>query len=301
MKDVLWRIINKSSELTCIRRLILLILNESNLARRSYENDCCFVCFSFEKFTSHIKTFRQSRFKRFRATTSLHVRRAIEETLCKWRDEKKSSEFSNTFLVQDDNYELFLNNVMIKNMIKDVHLIKTMKDLRATMTDWAKDWLNKYDKKLMKLVVVVAVIAKEKRRNKHVTRKFTIRRNVETIQESFTSQRNDDVIQENEIERLLNEIASLSFDANTFFDNENILLTFIITRIMKNLRTSRRRKRQEFVLKDIDSFLLFRNASLFMRALISKEREFDQITDRSRRDFAIRVELTRKNNLNSLK
>ncbi len=153
----------------------------------------------------------------------------------------------------------------------------------------------------MKLVVVVAVIAKEKRRNKHVTRKFTIRRNVETIQESFTSQRNDDVIQENEIERLLNEIASLSFDANTFFDNENILLTFIITRIMKNLRTSRRRKRQEFVLKDIDSFLLFRNASLFMRALISKEREFDQITDRSRRDFAIRVELTRKNNLNSLK
>jgi hypothetical protein len=186
MKNVLWRIINKSSELTCIRRLILLILNESNLTRRSYENDCCFVCSSFEKFTSHIETFKQSRFKRFRATTSLHVRRAIEETLCKWRDEKKSSEFSNTFLVQDDNYELFLNNVMIKNMIKNVHLIKTMKNLRATMIDWAKDWLNKYDKKLMKLVVVVAVIAKEKKRNKHVARKFTIRRNVETIQKNFT-------------------------------------------------------------------------------------------------------------------
>jgi hypothetical protein len=152
----------------------------------------------------------------------------------------------------------------------------------------------------MKLVVVVAAIAKEKRRNKHVARKFTTRRNVETIQESFTSQRNDDVIQENEIERLLNEIASLSFDANTFFDNESILFTSIITRIMKNLRTSRRRKRQEFVLKDTDSSLLFRN-SLFMRALISKEREFDQITDRSRRDFAIRAELTRKNNLNLLR
>jgi hypothetical protein len=181
MKDVLWRIINKSSELTCIRRLILLILNESNLTRRSYENDYCFVCSSFEKFTSHIKTFRQSRFKKFKATTSLHVRKTIEETLCKWRDEKKSSEFSNTFLVQNDNYELFLNNIMIKNMIKNVHLIKTMKDLRAIIINWAKDWLNKYDKKLMKFVVVVAIIAKKKRRNKHVARKFTTRRNVETI------------------------------------------------------------------------------------------------------------------------
>jgi hypothetical protein len=153
----------------------------------------------------------------------------------------------------------------------------------------------------MKFVVVVAVIAKEKRKDKHVARKFTTRRNVETIQKSFISQRNDDVIQENEIERLLNEIAFLSFDANTFFDNESILFTFIITRIMKNLRTSRRRKRQEFVLKNIDSSLLFRNAGFFMRALISKEREFDQITDRSRRDFAIRAELIRKNNLNLLR
>jgi hypothetical protein len=301
MKNVFWRIINKLNELTCIRRLILLILNESNLTKWSYENDCCFVCSFFEKFTSHIKTFRQSRFKKFKATTSLHVRKAIEKTLCKWRDEKKSSEFSNIFFVQDDNYELFLNNVMIKNMIKNVHLIKTMKNLRATMTDWAKDWLNKYDKKLMKFVVVVAVIAKEKKKNKHVARKFTIRRNVEMIQESFTFQRNDDVIQKNEIERFLNEIVFLFFDANTFFDNENILFTFIITRIMKNLRISRKRKRQKFILKDIDSFLLFRNASFFMRALISKEREFDQITDKSRRDFAIRIELIRKNNLNLLR
>jgi hypothetical protein len=182
MKNVLWRIINKSSELTCIRKLILLILNELNLTKRSYENDCCFVCSFFERFMSHIQTFKQSRFKKFRTTTSLHVRRTIEETLCKWRNEKKSNEFLNIFFVQNDNYELFLNNVMIKNMIKNVHLIKTMKDLRATMIDWAKNWLNKYDKKLMKLlVVVVAIIAKEKRKDKHVARKFTIRRNVETI------------------------------------------------------------------------------------------------------------------------
>jgi hypothetical protein len=153
----------------------------------------------------------------------------------------------------------------------------------------------------MKLVVVIAIIAKEKRKNKHVARKFTIRRNVETIQKNFTFQRNDDVIQKNEIERFLNKIAFLSFDANTFFDNESILFTFIITRIMKNLRIFQKRKRQEFVLKNIDSSLLFRNVSLFMRVLISKEREFDQITDKSRRDFVIRVELIRKNNLNFLK
>ncbi len=150
----------------------------------------------------------------------------------------------------------------------------------------------------MKLVVVVAIIAKEKKKNKHIARKFTIRRNVETIQKNFTFQRNDDIIQKNEIERFLNEIAFLSFDANTFFDNENILFTFIITRIMKNLRISRKRKKQKFVLKNIDSFLLFRNASFFMRVLISKKREFNQITNRSRHDFAIRVELIRKNNLN---
>jgi hypothetical protein len=139
MKDVFWRIINKLSELTCIRRLILLIFNESNLTKRSYENDCYFVCSFFEKFTFHIQIFKQSRFKKFKATTSFHVRKTIEKTLCKWRDEKKSSEFSNIFFVQNDNYKLFLNNVMIKNIIKNVHLIKTMKNLRAIMIDWAKN------------------------------------------------------------------------------------------------------------------------------------------------------------------
>jgi hypothetical protein len=70
---------------------------------------------------------------------------------------------------------------MIKNMIKNVHLIKTMKDLRAIMIDWVKNWLNKYDKKLMKLIIVVAIIAKEKKKDKLVARKFTIWRNIETI------------------------------------------------------------------------------------------------------------------------
>ncbi len=134
MKDILWRIINKLSELTCIRRLILLNFNESNLTRWSYENDCCFVCIFFEKFTSHIQTYKQSRSKRFKATTLFHVRKTIKETLKKWRNEKRSSVFRNNFLVQNDNYELFLNNDMIKNMIKNVHLIKTMNDLRVKMT-----------------------------------------------------------------------------------------------------------------------------------------------------------------------
>jgi hypothetical protein len=135
MKNVFWRIINKLSELTYIRKLILLIFNKSNLIKWLYKNDYYFICFSFKKFTSHIQTFKQSRFKCFKTTTLLHVRKAIEKTLCKWRDEKKSSEFSNIFLVQDDNYELLLNNVMIKNMIKNVHLIKMMKNLRAIMID----------------------------------------------------------------------------------------------------------------------------------------------------------------------
>jgi hypothetical protein len=135
MKDILWRIINKSNELTCIRRLILLNLNELNLTKRSYQNDYCFVCILFEKFTFHIQTYKQSRLKRFKATTLFHVRETIKKTLKRWRDEKKSSVFRNNFFVQDDNYELFLNNDMIKNMIKNVHLIKMMNDLRAKMTN----------------------------------------------------------------------------------------------------------------------------------------------------------------------
>ncbi len=297
MKDILWRIINKSSELTCIRRLILLNLNESNLTKRSYQNDCYFVCILFEKFTSHIQTYKQSRSKRLRATTLSHVRKTIKETLKKWRDEKKSNVFRNNFLVQNDNYEFFLNNDIIKNIIKNVHLIKTMNDFRAKITNWTKDWLNKYDKELLKLVVVVVIIAKEKL----VAKKLTIRRNVETIQENFIFQSNDDVIQKNEIDKFfLNEIVCLSFDAKTFFDNDNILHIFIITRIMKNLRISRRKK-QKFVLKDIDLFLRSRNASFFMRDLMSQKREISRVTNRSRRDFAIRVELIRKNNLNFLR
>ncbi len=177
MKNILWRIINKSNELTCIRRLTLLNLNELNLTKRSYQNDCCFVCTFFEKFTFHIQTYKQSCLKKFKATTLFYVRKTIQKTLKKWRNKKKSSVFRNNFLVQDDNYEFFLNNDMIKNMIKNVHLIKTMNDLRIKMTNWAKNWLNKYDKKLLKLVVVVVVIAKEKL----VAKKLTIRRNVETI------------------------------------------------------------------------------------------------------------------------
>jgi hypothetical protein len=188
----------------------------------------------------------------------------------------------------------FLNNDMIKNMIKNVHLIKTMNDLRAKITNEAKDWLNKYDKKLLKLVIVIVIIAKEK----FVARKLTIRRNVETIQKSFIFQSNDDVIQENEIDRLfLNEIIYLSFNAKTFFNNDNILHTFIITRIMNNLRIFRRKK-QEFVLKNIDSSLRSRNASFFIRVLMSQKRKINRVTNRFRRDFAIRIELIRKNNLN---
>jgi hypothetical protein len=69
---------------------------------------------------------------------------------------------------------------------------------------------------------------------------------------------------------------------------------------MKNLRISRRKK-QEFVLKNIDSFLRFRNASFFMRDLMSQKRKTNRVTNKSRRDFVIRVELIRKNNLNLLK
>ncbi len=140
-----------------------------------------FCLHSLRKLTSHIQTYKRSRLKRFKATTLSHVRETIKETLKKWRDEKKSSVFRNNFLVQDDNYEFFLNNDMIKNMIKNVHLIKTMNDFRIKMTNWVKDWLNKYDKKLLKLVVVVVIIAKKKL----VARKLTISRNIETIQENF--------------------------------------------------------------------------------------------------------------------
>jgi hypothetical protein len=67
MKNVLWRIINKSSELTCIRRLILLIFNELNLTKRSYENDYCFVWFFFREIHVSHKNIQTIAFQKIQS------------------------------------------------------------------------------------------------------------------------------------------------------------------------------------------------------------------------------------------
>jgi hypothetical protein len=43
-----------------------------------------------------------------------------------------------------------------------------------------------------------------------------------------------------------NEIVCLLFNVKTFFDNNNILHTFIITRIIKNLRISQKKDKNSF-------------------------------------------------------
>jgi superfamily II DNA/RNA helicase len=292
MKDVLWRVINESSEFNCIRDLILGALNESNISKSTYRHECCSICTSSEGFTSQIKSYRQSSSRRSRTNASIHVRTILEKTLKKWRDEQGPNEFENSVLVQGHNYEVFLGNDIIKNIVENAHLMKTVNDFRSLVSSWPSRWLNKYVVELTELVVRTVTSTKKNKNYQQTTRR---------LQKVESNQQTNRLAREVESSDVA---APLSLAPESFSNNDDISITSSTTRIMKNLWTPQsrsRRKRQGFVMKDIGSSLRSRNASSFMRGLISQELEIDQATGRPRRDSAIRSDIARKNNLNLLR
>jgi hypothetical protein len=139
MKNDLWRIVN---EKICIRKIIFAIFNEldmKNMFFRRYETSCCFHCTKNEDFIAKINLCIRSRFSRFRAKTLNYKRKIMKKTLRKWRNQRESNEFILSYITDDNDYELFLDNEIIKEIIKNVHLMKIVENFLAILMNWSKD------------------------------------------------------------------------------------------------------------------------------------------------------------------
>jgi hypothetical protein len=166
MKDDLWRIIN---EKICIRKIILAIFDESNmndLSSRRYEQDCCSHCIKDNDFVARINLCIRSFLVKSRAKASNYKRKTVKKTLKIWRNQRESNEFILSYITDDDDYELFLNNDVIKNITRNVHLMKIVDDFLAISTNWSRDWLNKYAEELIVLVINATTNAKKNSRQR---------------------------------------------------------------------------------------------------------------------------------------
>ncbi len=139
MKNDFWRIVN---EKICIRKIILAIFNEfdmKNMFFRRYKMNCCFNCMKNEDFIAKINLCIRSRFNKFKAKTFDYKRKAMKKTLKAWRNQREFDEFILNYIIDDDDYEFFLDNEIIKKTIKNVHLMKIVKNFLAISMNWSKD------------------------------------------------------------------------------------------------------------------------------------------------------------------
>jgi hypothetical protein len=114
MKNDFSRIINKK---ICIRKIIFVIFDESNMNNiifRRYEQSCCFYCTKNEEFIIRINLCIRSRFIKSRTKASSYKRKMVKKTLKTWRDRRESNEFILSYIIDDDDYELFFDDNVIK-------------------------------------------------------------------------------------------------------------------------------------------------------------------------------------------
>jgi hypothetical protein len=110
MKNDLWRIIN---EKICIRKIILVIFDESNMNNiifRRYEQNCYFHCTKNEKFIARINLCIRSRFVKSRAKASSYKRKIVKKALKTWRNRRELNEFILNYIINDNDYEFFFND-----------------------------------------------------------------------------------------------------------------------------------------------------------------------------------------------
>jgi hypothetical protein len=139
MKNDLWRIVN---EKICIRKIILATFNEfdmKNMFFRRYKMNYYFNRTKNEDFIAKINLCIHSRFSKFRAKTFDYKRKAMKKALKAWRKQREFDEFIFNYIIDCDNYELFLDNEMIKKIIRNVHLMKIVKIFFAISMNWSKD------------------------------------------------------------------------------------------------------------------------------------------------------------------
>ena len=105
-----------------------------------------------------------------RAKAPPHVRKAVEAALITWRAERGAVEFRNSRLTQGGRYDVFLPIEDIREMTRNVHLVREWKDIEPILTDsdWPRRWLDKYGEELTALVISVAEKAQQDRKVKLV-------------------------------------------------------------------------------------------------------------------------------------
>jgi hypothetical protein len=151
IKNDFWRIVNEE---ICIRKIILAIFDEldmKNMFFRWYETNCCFHCTKNENSIAKINLCIHFRFNKFKTKIFDYKRKTMKKALKIWRDKRESNEFIFNYIIDDDDYELFFDNEIIKKIIKNVHLMQIVENFLAISTNWSKDWLNKYVEKLIVL------------------------------------------------------------------------------------------------------------------------------------------------------
>jgi hypothetical protein len=295
IKDDLWRIVN---EKICIRKIILATFNEldmKNMFFRRYEMSCYFNCTKNEDFIAKINLCIRSRFSKFKAKTFDYKRRAMKKALKVWRNQREFNKFILNYIIDDNDYEFFLDNEIIKKIIKNVHLMKIVKNFLAISMNWSRNWLNKYVEKLIVLVIHATTNAKKSNRQAITS----------TINNNF-SIKNLIIEKTNAIEKSNNSTRQDSFVVFVifiiFFASRiaSILTTFFASRVVTISTIFRlKRKKHEFMLNN-DSSLRSRNVNFVMREIIEREKNNNQQSNKSRRTYVIINDVFRRNNLEDL-
>jgi hypothetical protein len=295
MKNDLWRIVN---EKICIRKIIFAIFNEfdmKNMSFRRYEMNCCFNCTKNEDFIAKINLCIRSRLNKFKAKTFDYKRRAMKKTLKAWRNQREFDEFIFNYIIDDDDYELFLDNEIIKEIIRNVHLMKIVKNFLAISMNWSRNWLNKYVEKLIVLVMHATTNAKKSNRSaitSAINNNFSIEDLI--IEKANAIEKSDDSTRQDSFAVL---VTFIIFFASRLASIFTILSASRIVTISTTFRF--KKKRHEFMLNN-DSFLRSRNVNFVMHEIIKRKKNNNQQSSKSRRTFAIINDVFRRNNLENL-
>lgn len=287
MENSLWRLINEDKKENCIRKIILTTLNEPNMinySSRVYPIGCCSDCDSNGWSIPEIALHQKPRPRRVNDKTPIRVRTAVETALKKWRDEKGSQEFSGSILVQGNDYSLFLDDDIIKDITKNVHSMNIAEELPSRLAEWPPFWQDKHTNELVKVI------------------EEAVKDEDQIVHENESSARNSNQgqpLQENE------STDSPSVPVLESHLDKPVSMNPSELRVTRDMRTPRKRPLPASI--DYGSPLQTRNISPFRRdEILRMERSHDSESEpsrsgvRSRRNSAIIADAMRKANLDSL-
>jgi hypothetical protein len=63
----------------------------------------------------------------------------MKKALKTWRNKRESNELILNYIINDDDYKFFLDNEIIKEIIKNVYLMQIVENFLAISTNWSRD------------------------------------------------------------------------------------------------------------------------------------------------------------------